>query len=60
MKADDNLNGVTSFAQVRQKQKMRCADCGTKIGHFVWDCFKLVPAERERERERKVLQVAGS
>ena len=50
-KEDDTTDGiVTSFAQLTDKRKKRCAYCN-KDGHLAWDCYKLTPPERAEYRE---------
>ena len=43
-KEEDAADGVTSFAQIDQKSRVRCKSRGVR-GHYAWDCFKLIPEE---------------
>ena len=47
---DAATDGVTSFAQVRSKSRMKCVACG-KQGHLAWDCYSITPAKRADYRQ---------
>ena len=48
-KEDDNADGVTSFAQIKQKTRVTCRGCGEK-GHYGWECPNISAQERARIR----------
>ena len=51
-KEDDSADGVTSFAQIRQIDRIKCRSCGVR-GHFGWECPNLTPQEQAKYRSKK-------
>ena len=51
-KEDDSADGVTSFDQIRQIDRIKCRSCGVR-GHFGWECPNLTPQEQAKYRSKK-------
>ena len=46
-KEQDNADGVTSFAQIKQRDRVKCRSCGNR-GHFADECPNISEEERAR------------